>query len=172
MAINSPARADSIPGVTPGEVLSTPSRTAQRIAAQSLRPVAIVAGIAALVGSFLAWMSVVTVLGTVNYSGFDTKDGKITAAAAIATVALGYFGLAMRSRRTVIFGVLAAVGGLAYSLYALNDVNDLIRYVNTDPEATASVGNGLYLCIVGFAICGCALFGALLSANRRPLPIC
>ena len=50
--------------------------------------VALVGGAAALAGSFLPWVSVITVFGNIEVSGFDAGDGKLTAAAAEAAIAV------------------------------------------------------------------------------------
>jgi hypothetical protein len=128
--------------------------------------VAVVAGAGAFVGSFLPWVSVLTVFGTIELSGFDGGDGKLTAGAAVAAILFGYLGLAKGQRGLEVLGILAAAAGLAMSLYDWNNLSHLVS--GADAEfAKASVGYGLYACIAGFATCFIGLWMALRASDGQ-----
>lgn len=129
--------------------------------------VALVGAAAALAGSFLPWVSVITVFGTIEVSGFDGGDGKLTAAAAIGAMLFGYFGLSKRNGVAGI-GVASAIIGLAISMYDWKNASEV---VGEDSEfARASIGYGLYLCVAGFTVCAVALISAMRGTSISAPP--
>lgn len=152
--------ASRAPGfMPPNMAVGSPSTTSRPLSGAG--KVAMVGGASALVGSFLPWASIFSVFGTIEVSGFD-GDGQLTAAAATAALLLGYFGLANRKNGMVVTGIIAAALGLAVSAYDWIHLSSTAKAASSS-VATASPGYGLYLCTVGFVLCG----GALLSARAR-----
>ena len=124
--------------------------------------VAAAAGLAALIGSFLPWVSAVSIFGSIEISGFTAGDGKLTAGAAVVAMLLGYAGLTKGNKAPVVLAMLAALGGACVSIYDLTGIQSKLNGSESEGVA-ASVGYGLYLCTAGFVVC---LFG-LLSARSK-----
>jgi Protein of unknown function (DUF2510) len=133
----------------------------------SVAKIAMFGGVAGLVGSFLPWVRVISGFGNIDVSGFDAGDGKLTAGAAIAAMLLGYFGIVGGKKSTVIIAMIAAAGGLAVSIYDLINVSNNVDSIDTE-FVRATVGYGLYVCAIGFAVCLVELFASLPGrAGRR-----
>jgi Protein of unknown function (DUF2510) len=122
--------------------------------------VAMCGGVAALGGSFLPWVSIVSIFGKIEISGFDGGDGKLTAAAAVVIGILGYAGLTNGKRPMVVLAILAAIGGGFVSIFDWNNVQSRIGGSDSAGVA-ASVGYGLYLCTAGFIVCVVGLLSAM-----------
>ncbi len=104
----------------------------------------------ALVGSFLPWISVATVSGTIDVAGTN-GDGRVTLViAAIAGVCLI---IGVTHPQEVAARVAAVVGACGVAISVLeyaNPLNQLDAVASTG--ASARVAFGLYLCIVGFVV--------------------
>jgi uncharacterized membrane protein YidH (DUF202 family) len=143
--------------------------------------VAIAGAVVLAVGSVLAWAKVEAGIFSRSLPGTD-GDGKLTVALAgvvglIAVVAL--------LKRPVATGAVIAVGlgGLAaagIAIYDIVNVNGKIDEVTSRTSlVTASVGVGLYVCVVGAAL---VVVGALMAwsdtrvavavPTSRPCPYC
>lgn len=86
--------------------------------------IALGAGVAVVIGSFLPWASITApILGTVTVSGTDGSDGWITAAAG-SLLAL-YGGATLRRRIPAAVGVLAALAGLGVTGVAVWKIVEL-----------------------------------------------
>ena len=131
---------------------------------------AMAGGVAGLVGSFLPWVSAVTIFGSIEISGFAAGDGKLTAAAAVVLVLLGYAGLTKGNKGPVVFAMLAALGGAAVSIYDLINVQSKLNGSESEGVA-ASVGYGLYLCTAGFVVSFFALISARSKSTVSRIPI-
>ena len=126
--------------------------------------IAIGAAAAALVGSFMSWVSVSSIFGSLEVSGFKGGDGKLTAAAAVAAILLILGGVT--NRAAVIVAMLAMMGGLIVSLYDWNNLQHLVSG-NSSALVQPAVGDGLYLCIAGFGLGLVALWKALPKSAGR-----
>jgi hypothetical protein len=105
-------------------------------------------------------VSVLTGFGTIEVSGFDAGDGKLTAGAAVAVLLFGGMGLINRVIVLKVFAVIAALFGAVVSVYDWNDVNDRLQSIESE-IARASVGYGLYVCIAGFAAAAIGLLASM-----------
>ncbi len=111
-------------------------------------------------GSLLDWVVVSSPFGEISRGGMDTDDGKLTVAA--GGLGLLFF-LIAASARTIAFHIIGAVTSLAGGAVALIDiidVHDKAEDLGTE-FASASVGIGLYVCVIG-AIAG--LVGGIIAA--------
>lgn len=110
-----------------------------------------------IVGSLLDWVTVQTVFGSIGVGGMD-GDGPITLIVGI--IALGLF-LAVKKRAAAITAsVFCAIGG-AVAVYDFINVKDEASNVSNE-FARASVGIGLYVCIIG---AGLGLVAGILWSN-------
>lgn len=108
---------------------------------------AIVAACAALIGSFLDWATVQTVFGGVSFGGME-GDGVLTAGCAGLAILL--YAVARNSRRAF-GGVVLSIIGLAIAAWNFRNVSSNVDDISND-YAKASVGIGLYVCVIGFAV--------------------
>jgi hypothetical protein len=108
-----------------------------------------------LIGSFLPWASITTGFGRIDVAGTD-GDGKLTAIGA-AVIALGF----VLRNRWLLFIAIVAVGVVAALDYV--DVSNRVGDVASD-FATASVGIGLYMIILG----AIGAFVAALQVRSQP----
>jgi hypothetical protein len=100
-----------------------------------------------VVGAFLPWAKLTTILGSLTKSGIDGGDGWISAgAAALSIIAF------TKNRRgdyigAMVLGLLAAAVGL----YDVVDISKFVDRVESEGEglATASVGVGLWMTFFG-----------------------
>lgn len=125
--------------------------------------IAIAAGAAMMLGSFLPWLTATApLIGSFTKSGVDGGgDGVITLALGAVIAALG---LAMLKGSTDnrVRGVVAPAGvlGLVLTVYEANSVNERIASVTADTDLiVASVGSGLYL--IGAAAVAAIVAGIL-----------
>lgn len=116
---------------------------------------------AGVIGSFMAWITVTTGLGSVSISGTD-GDGKVSAAIGILAGFAALVGLSKGARGQVILAVLLAVAGLALSIYEWRHVSDKIDGLGSNEFARASVGTGIWVMLAGFAVATACL------ANQIP----
>lgn len=118
-----------------------------------------------LIGSFLPWVSVLSIFGTLEVTGFDAGDGKLTAIAGAIAVLFGILGVVNRSRAMIITAAITSLLGLAVAVYDFGDVTNHISSVDSE-AVRASVGYGLYGCVGGFTVCTICLFVALKDVNH------
>lgn len=133
--------------------------------------IALAAAAVGLMGSFLPWASANSIFGNVDVNGFDAGDGKLTALAALAALLLSYVGLTNRNRGAAVTALLSSFVGLCVSGYNFSNISDSIDTVESQViPIKASVGVGLYMCIVGFVVSIAAVIAALstpTNAGRR-----
>lgn len=106
--------------------------------------IALIACAVAVLGSFMPWVSAQTIFGTIDVAGTD-GDGVITLILACVTAFLIYKG----SKKMLIVGFITSGLGVIVSLYNVINVSNKI---NQNDEMTASIGYGLYLCVIGFLV--------------------
>jgi len=126
------------------------------------------AGLAVL-GSVLPWASVTSAFGSIDVAGTN-GDGKITLFLALAVGALGLwlaFTSSDRSLSTVLCLLVVAGAAVTAAIAAadMRNVQDKIDSVNSTQLATASVGVGLWITLLGAG--GCGVAGLLLLYGRR-----
>jgi hypothetical protein len=109
-----------------------------------------------VLGSLLPWATVDTVFGSVSRNG-TSGDGKLTLVGGIA-FALLYL---RRERVHAIIATVVAFAILGVGFNAMRDVNDAISEVEgaSDGLATAEVGIGLWLVMVGAGAMLVGIFG-------------
>jgi hypothetical protein len=112
------------------------------------------------VGSFLPWVSVRTIFGTISANGID-GDGKITLAAGALAVLLIATCTGERNRAGLIVGALASAAGTAVAVYDLVNVSSKAADLNNE-YAHASAGWGLYVCAIGGAA---GFIGAMITQS-------
>ena len=106
---------------------------------------------AGLVGSFMTWISIVTIFGGLEFKG--TKgDGQITVVLAIVAAA---FALADRYGWSAGLSLL----GVGVSGYDLLNINSKASELSTG-GFSASAGDGLYVCLGGFVVAAVFFFKA------------
>jgi hypothetical protein len=127
--------------------------------------IGVVAAVCALIGSFLPWASIVTVLGSVDVAGTH-GDGKITLGLALIGGAALFAAMYGRGGSATIAGVLGAVG-FAVSFYDFSNLNDKLGAVDSR-YATADVGAGLFMCLIGFGVLTACAFTT--RATIQPAP--
>jgi hypothetical protein len=110
------------------------------------------------IGSLLPWAEVNTVFGSADLAGTD-GDGVLTLFGSLIYAAAFYFA---RQRWHIWAALLVAFAVLGTAMYDAIHIREVATDVSTE-FATASVGIGLWLVIVG----GIAMF---LAAMLRPLP--
>lgn len=111
---------------------------------------------AALAGSFMPWVTITSVFGTIGINGTE-GDGKITACVALAAGLWAVIGLNTSSRSKVRFaGVLSLIGVIA-SVYELQHVSSRAGGMN-GAAVKASVGSGIWLMLAGFLVAAVCLF--------------
>ncbi len=104
--------------------------------------VALAAGIAIVLGSFLPWASITAPLvGTYTVSGTDGTDGWLTAAVGVLLALYG--GAALRRPLPTVLGVLAALAGVSVAGVALWKILDLQARVNEMRETMTAEGDEL-----------------------------
>jgi len=120
---------------------------------------AIAGGALMFVGSFLPWVTVTTIFGTLSRSGVD-GNGIISAGLGIAAVLIGVAllkrvsrppSLALTSPLSLALTGVAIVGGLLVYLDVTN-IQRRLGDLGTDAAALASVGIGLWVVGAGAAL--------------------
>jgi hypothetical protein len=119
-----------------------------------------------ILGSFLPWVTAVTIFGTISKSGLDGGgDGVITlilglafTGAVLTSVTRGV----ARSLRwsTAILGVIMVLVAIA----ELNYVKTRLASIAANPFLTTSVGAGVYVLMLGSVV---VLLGALASFSKE-----
>lgn len=132
--------------------------TIDRIEVEPKRIIVMLGLLAALVGSFLPWLTFTSAFGQSATSGFQF-DGKITAVVAVAGILLVL---------TDSFGgpVLVAPAGVALACVGFYDVSQRA----SDSESTifrATVGYGAYICVAGFIVAAVTAVTMTLSELRK-----
>jgi hypothetical protein len=144
---------------------SVPTAPAQRAGLNGPSLWTLIGGAALILGSFLPWAKAISIFGTIEVSGFDGGDGKLTAVVGGIIVLL--IVATMQTRGRQVFGVtlaLAVIGG-AIAMYDWVNVNSKVNEANSSDAAfRAQVGIGIYLCIAGAVMTLCASIAAL----KRP----
>jgi hypothetical protein len=157
--------APAIAAPTPTPVGLTPS-TSYEIAGI----IAVLGGLAIVVGAFLPWAKVDAGFIARSASGVD-GDGKITIIAGAAAVLFALIGLVRRPASGVMILLVLIASGLAAAVaaYDLSNVSDRVADINASTSVVhASTGAGLYVTLIGGGI---GLVGALMSLqNRQPAP--
>jgi hypothetical protein len=107
--------------------------------------VALIACAVAALGSFMPWVSAQTIFGDMNVAG--TKgDGVITLILAVLTAIFVYQG----SKTYLSVALGACAFGVFVSVYNLFNINDKVS--GAPDSVVASIGYGLYLCVIGFVV--------------------
>jgi hypothetical protein len=121
-----------------------------------------------LVGSFLPWISITTIFGTLSRSGVDGNgDGMISAALGIAAAGIGVALLNRESRAASV--ALAAIAALAGVLVYVDGSDIAGRLGDLDSDAAlASIGIGLWVVGAGALLTGVMGLQGLAGA-RNPL---
>jgi hypothetical protein len=154
---------------------------------QSLGPLApwfaLGAGIAAVVGSFMPWVTMsAPFIGTVSKSGVDGTDGWVTAGLDVVVILLGAMGVrGSVSRAMNVFGGLGALGVLGLGAWTVVDLfareRDMRADMASQPDdafgigramadaVQVHVGTGLWLVVFGGLVGVVAAF-MLLVARR------
>jgi hypothetical protein len=103
-----------------------------------------------ILGSFLEWGSVDTVFGSIGVNGME-GDGKLTLVA--GGIALLLFAAVKHRNAAIVGSIFAGIGG-AIALYDFGNISSKVSDVSeaSNGLARASVGVGLYLCLVGAAV--------------------
>lgn len=106
-----------------------------------------VAALIGLIGVFLDWVSVATVLGSIGRKGIDTDDGKLALGIVLLALLAVFFAIAFRSRGWFALFGIAGTGALALAIYDGRDAAERAADVNAEAEGLghASVGAGLWL---------------------------
>lgn len=115
-----------------------------------------VAGCAvALAGSFMPWVTINSVFGSIGVNGTE-GDGKITAVLAIVAGLAAILGLNKASRSNVRLAGVVALIGVILSVYELQHVSS--RTGGVTGAVRTSVGSGIWLMAAGFVIAVVCLF--------------
>ena len=119
-----------------------------------------VAGFALLaIGSLLPWASIQTVFGNVGVAGTN-GDGKLT----IGLALVGGLGLLLASSRGWrVVSLIAALAAAAVVAYDWANLSSKASAVSNE-YATATVGVGLYVCLIGALA---AVVGSILVLKHR-----
>jgi hypothetical protein len=121
------------------------------------RPYVGLGGAAAVaIGSLMPWATADTVFGSISANGFD-RDGKITIGLA-AIYAVLYFG---KQRIHSLLAAFVAFATLIVGVLDLNNVQTVVDDINatSDGYASAHVGTGLWLVIIGAVAMLVSIFG-------------
>jgi hypothetical protein len=102
------------------------------------RELALVAAGLIVIGSFLPWIKVTTIFGSVTRAGFDTGDGKFTALLGVLAFAALF----------VEWGIVARLAGLVAGAIGVYDLVDVERIADEE-AASVSSGYGLWIMIFG-----------------------
>jgi hypothetical protein len=143
-----------------------------------------VAGVVAIVASYLPWVSVtVPFIGTFSSSGVDDWDGGITIGVGLLLAVFGAVGLHLRRLPTalVVLSVLGGVSLVGLATWRISDIRAGQARLRADmnatpddpfgiveafsPAVTVRVGPGLWLLLITGAV---AVAGAILAALARP----
>jgi hypothetical protein len=102
------------------------------------------------VGSFLPWVTVSTILGTLSRSGVDGNgDGILSAGLGIAAAG---FGVALLSRQKRWLSVALAIVGVLGALLVYYEVTDIQGRLGDLESALAAVGIGLWMVGAGAVV--------------------
>lgn len=121
------------------------------------------------IGSFLPWVTLHTIFGSLSVCGMDGGDGTVTAVLGFATLIVGVLAVVSTSGASTCVRSLETILGLlcgGITLYEVVNVSNHISDLESGGEgfATASVGFGLWILLLGSILAVVA--GAL--AMRRP----
>lgn len=108
-----------------------------------LKTLALVACAFAVGGSLMPWLSVHSIFGTVDIDGLS-GDGKFTLAFAVIASSLIY----LEVKNGLVWAAFVCGLGVFVSIYNIFSLNGKIN----DSEYAASIGYGLYVCLVAFAV--------------------
>lgn len=122
--------------------------------------VGIVGCAAAVIGSFMAWITLSSAFGTVNFSGMD-GDGKLTATVAGLAGLSALVGVTKASRREMKWAVCLATLGVAMTGFEWYHVSDKIELIDAGELARVSVGMGIWVMLAGFIVAAFCLANAL-----------
>jgi hypothetical protein len=111
------------------------------------KTIALIACAAATIGSFMPWIAVQSIFGTMDVAGTD-GDGKVTL---ILGVIAGLLCYTAANKNRIALSAFTCGLGVFVSVYNLVRVNTKVNAVDTE-VATASIGFGLWLCLVGFVV--------------------
>ncbi len=120
--------------------------------------IAVIGGIAMIVGSMMPWGVVSSILGTVNHMGTDV-DGKYTLAIGVIVVLAAILAKETPGKPgSALAGIFALIGGIL----AILDFNEISQIVGYESGVVVSVGAGMYVLIIG------AVFGTIGGFMRNP----
>lgn len=108
------------------------------------KTIALIACAVAALGSFMPWVTAQTIFGSIDIAGTD-GDGVITLILACVTAFLIYKG----SKKMFVGALVTSGLGTLVSVYNVVNVNNKI---NQNDDMNASIGYGLYLCVIGFLV--------------------
>lgn len=137
------------PGQPASGYYSAPPPAKQRKGFTTASILALIGAVLLGIGSFLAWATVASVFGSISVNGMD-GDGQLTAAAGTIAAILFLVG-ALGSSGFHIAGVVFAGLGGAVAAYDLVNITNTFAEYSSDGVA-ASVGVGLYVCVVGAVV--------------------
>lgn len=109
------------------------------------RMIVLVSCMMAFLGSLLPWMTAQTMFGEMSVAGTD-GDGVLTIILAVVGGVLMY----RTSKKHVVAGVIVCGLGLVVSIFNMVQVNSKVQ--DAPDGIIASIGVGLYLCLIGFAM--------------------
>jgi hypothetical protein len=115
---------------------------------KTTKQIALLSCLAAIIGSFLPWLSGTTIFGTMNVAGTD-GDGVITLVLGLLAAVFLYLGT---SHRIIVFASVCLWLGVLVVALELNHLRDKIAAA--PDEIVAHVGYGLYICAIGFILGG------------------
>jgi hypothetical protein len=120
-----------------------------------------------VLGTFMPWATVTSVFGTITKSGIETPDGVFLLLLGGALICIG---LGANSHRHVPKGlrIVGIIVGTLTGLLTIGEASSVsthIASVGSNAYATAAVGGGIYILVVGAVI---AFFGALAAGWDKP----
>lgn len=120
--------------------------------------IALAGGIAMIIGSVLPWATVNTFLGSLSINGTD-GDGILSLACGIAVVLAALVAKERAGANGSILAALFGIGGGFFAVNAMINVGGAIRGEDFGGLASASIGIGVYVVIVGVIL---AIVGGLM----------
>jgi hypothetical protein len=121
-----------------------------------------------LIGSFLPWATVQAFFAELSVNGFDAGDGKLTAAAGFVSLILFVLGTTLRKWPLFLAGaIVCGLGGLVAGYDVINLSNEF-GDADLGGLAQASIGIGLWLCLLGALLGTATAIAALVRTASKP----
>jgi hypothetical protein len=140
---------------------------------QAARWATVAGAVLVLIGSFLPWVSVTTIFGSISKAGTE-GDGGFTLLLALAAGGVGIplAVVKLSKSTTTILAIIAlvsfAISGLI-AIYDMIDVQSAISEMDSD-LASASIGTGLLVVFLGAAIGGLSTLVTLFAKPKASIP--